>query len=1055
VAGDALVCPTLIGRDGPARRLRAFVDAVAGGERQIALVAGEAGLGKSRIVAEAAAYARARGFRVLIGASFPQDRACPFAPILDLLRAALGSLPPEAVAGRVRPFTRELAPLLPDLVPAAAAAGDVTGAPDVERDRRQLFVALAHCLLSSPEPEILAGSSSGSTHLAPALSPVQPICLVVEDLHWCDDVSLDLLAFLARTPAPGLPAAPLLILATYRADDAGAGLRGWLAQLDRARLANEVALAPLSRHETVQMVTATFAGVPPPVGLADAVHELAEGNPFRIEELLGALVAAGDVAPAEHAGSVSWRWSARPVHEWRLPRSLYEAVQERVAALSPSARELLTLAAVVGRRFDFDRLQELAHVDERTLLLLVKELVAARLVVEEADDRFAFRHALTHQAVYGELLARERVALHRTVAEMSEQHGADAPEAPVDDLAYHYSEAGVWPKALAYAQRAAERAHRLYAPRVELEHLNRAIHSCQRFPSADGVTLATLFLARARAHDTIGDAAASIQDARLALDLAQQAGDQRLEWQALIDLGLFWAGRDYARAGPCLDAALTLARSLGDPVLQAHSLNRLGNFRVNTEQPRDALPLHREALTIFERMWDIPGLAATLDLLGMAAFLSADLAGSIGYYEQAVPLMEAIDDRAGLVTALAMLSLRGGSYELGSATTDVADFAAGLRDGERAVDLAVEIGWPAGEAFALCQIAAARGCLGEYPRAFDLAERSRSLAWSINHVQWELAGNAVLGVLSLDVLAFERAATYLERALTLARQIRSTFWQQLLTGELAWTHTQAGALDEAAALLGPTPDAERPVQSLGERWLVFAHAHLALARQQPAEALRLFSRVTAPSIQPDPAGPDAAVSPDAALFSAPPAMTPRPGLGRVAALTALGRHAEAEAQARSIREIVQRQGAQPLIWRADVALGHLFAATGRPQDAQVTFASARQVVETLAASLPDDALRETFQRRALALLPRGHRPAARTATSARPGGLTARECDVAVLIAAGCTNREIADALVLGERTIETHVSNILGKLALPSRREVGRWATAHGLRPHTIEDAP
>ena len=309
-----------------------------------------------------------------------------------------------------------MAPLLPDLVPARGAAGLPVEA-DLERDRRQLFVALAHCLLEGPPSP--AGRGAGGEGTSGAGGGGRPVCLVVEDLHWCDDASLDFLAFLARGQARPASRQPLLILGTYRAEDAEPALRGWLAQLDRARLAEEIALGPLTRDETLQMLTATFGGAQFPAGLVDAIHDLAEGNPFRIEELIAALVAAGDAAPAERGirGRGLWRWSARPVHEWRLPRSLYEAVRERVASVGPAARELLTMAAVVGRRFDFELLQRLAQVDERTLLALVKELVGARLVVEESPDRFAFRHALTRQAVYGELLARERLALHRTVAE--------------------------------------------------------------------------------------------------------------------------------------------------------------------------------------------------------------------------------------------------------------------------------------------------------------------------------------------------------------------------------------------------------------------------------------------------------------------------------------------------------------------------------------------------------------------------------------------------------------------------------------------------------------
>jgi DNA-binding CsgD family transcriptional regulator len=1016
------------------------------------LVGGEAGLGKSRLIAEAAAYASSHGYRVLTGASFPQDRASPFAPIVDLLRATLANLPPDDAARLARPFARELATLVPDLVPTPRGPAGHPDDADPERDRRQLFVALAHCLVG--------GSPS----------PPGPICLIVEDLHWCDEASLDFLAFLAR--GQGRPAGrlPLLLLATYRAEDAAPGLRAWLAQLDRARLVEEITLTPLSRDETFQLLTATFGGAQLPVGLVDAIHELAEGNPFRIEELVGALVAAGEAHPdpgPTGEGGV-WRWNARPVHEWRLPRSLYEAVRERLAGVGPPARELLTLAAVVGRRFDFELLQRLAQVDERTLLTLVKELVAAGLVIEESPDRFAFRHALTRQAVYGELLARERLALHRTVAEISEQLYAEALDRHVDDLAYHFSEANAWPKALTYARRAADRARLLYAPRASMAHLSRAIEACGHLPEAQPGTLAVLHLERARANDTVGDAPAAIADARVSLDFAHQAGDQRAEWQALIDLGLFWAGRDYARAGPCFDAALDLARSLGDPTLEAHSLNRLGNWRVNAEQPRDALPYHHEALAIFERLGDRAGIAATLDLLGMAAYICADLASSMRYYERAAVLMEELDDRLGLVTCLALLASRGGSYELGSATTDAEDFAAALRDGERAVTLAREIDWPAGEAFALAQLASTLGMLGEYRPALEVADRARAIARSIDHVQWGIAAHAILGALKLDLLAFEQARTHFERALELARRIRSEFWGQVVTGELAWTHIQAGDLDLAAALLAPHSPAEdsrsfaspgsggvdplpcpsegegqgrrsAPVSSLGERWVVFAHAYLAVARNDPERALRLFDRVTAPSIEP--ATDDGAPAPPR------PTLTPRPALGRALALSELGRTEEAEALLLGVREIVRRQGARSILWRVQVALGNLHDRAGRTEDAQPAYLAARQIVESFAAELPDPELRDILMRRTLAMLPRAYRPVTRPAPGAnRPGGLTARECDVAALIADGRTNREIADLLVLGERTIETHVSNILGKLDVPSRRDIARWASAHGL---------
>jgi DNA-binding CsgD family transcriptional regulator len=1034
---SALVCPRLIGRDGALTRLRRMVARIIeSNDRLIVAIDGEAGVGKSRLVAEMLAYARGRGVRVVSGACFPQDRTSPFAPIADLLRISLDGMSAQQHAAVVRPFASELAPLLPDLVTAPSRSDDALADLDLDQKRHQLMLALTRCLIGAP-----ADRSSGGS--AP------PTCLILEDLHWCDDASLNLLSFLASTRDPVTSRQPLLLVATYRAEDAEPALRSWLTQLDRERRGHALTLTPLSRDETLQMLGATLPGASPPVGLVDAIHELAEGNPFRVEELLGALVVAGDVA---HDGQ-TWHWSARPVAGWRLPRSLHEAVQQRVGRLSGPARELLTLAAVVGRRFDFTLLQHLAQVDERTLLTLVKEQVSARLVVEEDGERFAFRHALTRQAVYGELLTRERLALHRTVAEMAEQVYGDTVDQHVDDLAYHFFEAGTWQKALTYARRAAERARQLYASRTTVEHLTRAIEAGLRLPDNYGL-LATLYLERAQASDTLGDGTAAIADAGRALDLAQQAGDRRAALQASIDLGVLWTGRDYAQAGPYLEAACALARELDDPALLGHSLNRLGNWRLNAQEPRDALPLHHQALAIFEQMGDRAGIAATLDLLGQTAYLNGDLAGGIQYLERAAVILEQLDDRPGLVSCLATLSERGGSWELGVSipgTNDLAaDFDSGLRDAERAVALAGEIGWRAGEAFALFELASVHCMLGEYTPALAASERSDAIARSIEHRQWETGAQTTLGLISLDLLDTERAQTCLERALQLAREIRSTFWEQVAQGALGWAYVQAAQsqnpgpqrsdlLARAEAVLGALPSDAAPIRTFSERWAMFGQAQLANVRGDPALALALVNRLTA-------ARANDAASSDMVL----PTPTPRVALLWAAALTALGSYSEAEALLLRTRDILQWQGARSKVWRCELALADLLEASGRRDDAQRVYQAAWQAVEGIAADLADrPRLRDQLVQRALRSFPRGYRHTARTVTpSGRLGVLTRREHEIAALIARGQTNREIAGALVLGERTIETHVSNVLNKLGLGSRREVARWVEEHGAPP-------
>ena len=219
---------------------------------------------------------------------------------------------------------------------------------------------------------------------------------------------------------------------------------------------------------------------PPPDDLSETVHALTDGNPFFVEEVVSALAASGDV---------------------RVPGSVRDAVRRRTELLSPDARRILELAAVIGRRFDVALLQELADLAAADLLRAIKELVAAQLLVDESAERLFFPHALTREAVSADLLRRERAAMHLAVAEALERRHAGALDGHLHDLANHFSEAGAWPKALHYTGRAGDRARALHTPRVAIEQYTRALAAAERL----GRPRALLLLARAGAYETVGD----------------------------------------------------------------------------------------------------------------------------------------------------------------------------------------------------------------------------------------------------------------------------------------------------------------------------------------------------------------------------------------------------------------------------------------------------------------------------------------------------------------------------------------------------------------------
>jgi predicted ATPase len=297
--GTPVMCPIVIGRTAELTALRLLVDRTQSGKGQIVLISGEAGIGKSRLVTEAKTYAAAQGFLLLQGQCFPTDRSCPYAPLLDLVQSHFATSSREEVVTEMGSLASALSPLLPDLLPLPA---DLPPLPPLtpEHEKRRLFAALAQLIFRQ--------------------ATKQPTLLIVEDLHWSDETSLDFLHYLAARCA----GVPLLVLLTYRSDEAHPNLSHFLAQLDRERLTQEFTLTPLTPSEMSAMLYAIFAlrrsvfTVPSLAqgGLVDALYQLAEGNPFIIEELLKSLIETGDIFYEQG------RWERKDLSEVHIPRTL-------------------------------------------------------------------------------------------------------------------------------------------------------------------------------------------------------------------------------------------------------------------------------------------------------------------------------------------------------------------------------------------------------------------------------------------------------------------------------------------------------------------------------------------------------------------------------------------------------------------------------------------------------------------------------------------------------------------------------------------------------------
>ena len=997
-----VVCPILIGRSAELTALQECIKSAAHGQGGVVLLAGEAGIGKSRLVAELQRSASIQDFQLLGGQCFPTDRSCPYAPFFDLLGAFLAPLSPDQITTVLGSSARALFPLLPEQVQhlPELASLSLLSPLEPEQEKRRLFTLLADVFMRA--------------------TTARPLLLVIEDIHWSDESTLEFLLFFARKTA----AQRLLVVLTYRSDEAHQPLRFLLAQFDRERQMLEVLLEPLTRTDTETFLQTILHGTRSlPAGMLDALYDLTEGNPFFLEEVLKALIVAGELVEGEGG----WHWK-RP-DTWHIPLSLQNAVELRLTRLSAEARQVLQVAAVTGRRFDFALLLQITRYDEAALLELIKEAIVAQLVSEESAEQFVFRHALTQQAISGGLLARERRMLHGTIAQTLELLHEPALDAYLAILAYHFAEAELWSKAIEYAARAAEQAQALFAPRAAVEQWTRLVHAEEQLGQE---VPPTCYRARGQAYAILGDFEQAKADFERALHDARQMEEGRLEWQSVLDLGVLWTGRDYKRAGAFFQQAVDLAKRLGDAELQAHSLNRLGNWLLNTGQIAEVQTKHHKALALFEALDDQSGMAETLDLLGTVALHLGDEITAVHMYGRAIELLRAAGNLSVLSSCLTMCA-SSASPRCGDTTcTANWSLAECERDLAEALQLAREIEWAAGEAFTDLIFGVTLASFGRLGSALAYAQRGLRLAREIDHQQWVAGAHDSLARTLLFLLAPEQALSHVEAGLKVARALGSTFWITNLVDIQMQAYLLQGQPKLAEAALQEVRSGAEHPRLLAERSLLLAWAEVALVQQQPELALKRCEQLL--STAPQRAG------------ETEEQVIPRLWKCQGEALSTLGRTEAAIQVLEEARRGANLQQYRPLLWQIERSLGKAYQRQRRLVEAQQMFASARQGVALLSETIEDPVHRSHFEQTAYATLPREKSVPPRRAATDEYHGLTERERQVAALIGQGKSNAEMARLLVVSKRTVETYVSRVLSKLGLTSRAQIALWTRDNGV---------
>jgi DNA-binding CsgD family transcriptional regulator len=948
--------PVMVGRADDLARLRQL--AATSTDPAVALISGEAGIGKTRLVAELVATLDP-ALPVLAGQG---SQGAPSRPFLLLLEAveplvAAWDAVPERLAGRSEPLRLLLAPVAPKLA----------GHAEREYGQEELLRAAVDLVRE------LAGPGGA--------------LVVFEDLHWADAESVALFGRLALTR--GLP---LLLVGTFRPEGVARGhpLVELLVELERQRLVTGVALERLDLAGVAELLAAVYRN-PVPFQVVEALHRRTGGNPFFLEELV---VTAGRADPA--------RLAVLP-----LPWNLSEAVLRRLDDLDPTQRRVVDAAAILGRRIPFDLLAAVTGSGEDELIAVLRHLVAGNVMVEEEPDVFAFRHALTREAIAERLLGRERRRLHEKALAAIQETGGDDWAA----IAWHAQGAGRYDELIEAARAGAwsyfKRGSTAEALRLAETGLCEADRDLE------------LLSAASKAAWMIGLLSQAIEHGERWHQEAAATGDPALEAKALIHLArLYWEARDFQLQWRTVWTALEIAKPLGESETLARAYSLVAEAHMLNDRQVEAVEWADKALAMADAVGCPAVHASALVNKGSALADTPDRHDEgIALLEQAIAEAEAGD--FGYVLHRALYNLLVHQVAVWPPERSHRVLRRMRETGERTGRGSEAPGW----AMHRSEIAIVEGDLEAALAAIRSARRSELVPLE----GW------------MDPL-----------------------WLDLHEVGLL---VEAGDLDRATSLLERHGHRTDPGGDPGEAawlwaWLVSARLGVA-ARRGDLEATRaaLAAHVTAPAWRSWKHGTLGIHSLVAAVQAGLPPDEVRPLLDAIDRATpdtgdrwSPGRAGRQHVEA-ALLEAAGDPAAALDAYRLVLAHQDLYRTA-------YLLADCHQGAARCLLALGDPPAALDHARQAARLLERwpGWRRGEAAALLRRlgkgpsppadPTPLTPREREVATLLADGLSNGEIARRLYISTKTASVHVSNILAKLDMTSRTEVATWAIRTGLVP-------
>ncbi len=995
-----------VGRAAELHRLHAAFEATRVGDPVTLCVAGEAGVGKTRLVTRFADQVRQAGGLVLIGGCIELgEGSLPYSPLIQALRGLSRGLDSADLADLVGPDRALLARVLPELDPADGAAEPSS----------------ASMIMSTSSQGRLFEAFLG---LLERLAERSPTVLVIEDLHWADRSTLDLLTFLVRNLR-----AALLVILTYRTDDLHRRhpVRPFLAELDRSEHVERLDVDRFDRDELGQLLQINL-GSAPAEELVERIFRRSGGNAFFAEELLAA-VRGRDGNPT-------------------LPPSLENVLLSRVQALSEDTQATLRLVAAASGPVEHELLVAVSDLPEPDLLVALRSAVAHQVLVPDpAAETYAFRHTLTQEALYGDLLPGERAQLHAAFGRALGEHpraGDPGHGARAARLAYHWVRAHQPAQALPAAFEAGLQSQTAYGFADARHHFETVLELWDQIADADqrlGIDRATVLRYAAESAYLAGDPNRAISLTRAALAAVDESADSVRAGLLHALLGGYLRATGGRDAIAEYEAAVRLVPALPPRAERAQVLAAFGEALMGQGRHRESRELCEEAVEIAQQVGALAQEGDARKALGVDLAFLGDLDAGVSELQEARRIAEALGRVDETARCYAMLS--------------------GLLETFGELDTAATV------ALAGAEQAASHG-LGRWHSPFLTATAGRALfalgRWDEAEVLLRRAADRAAPELAATRVFISSARSRLEIGrghLEVARECLAEAREAYLrTVTQAWFATPLFvATAELALLQGRLDDADRAIAEglqVATGDLAFAAplyvigVRAAAERAEFARARRAEAEIAKASELGEALAREFAVrmSPERTEGSV---STPRIRAYAIfgdAELSRLAGRSDAELWekvADSWDRLSEPYPAAYARWREAEALLLAGVARGRAEALlRAAYATARGLgtlplcteIEGLARR---GRVKLDIDRARGRVIPESSSPLAQL-------GLTAREQEVLILMATGATNRQIAERLFISPKTATLHVSNILSKLGVSNRVEAATIAHRLGV---------